>query len=159
MSDSDSSLPKISTLAPWRSPLARALHRNRSRPYSRYFQLATVTALGRPANRTVVFRSWLPDTDTFTAITDQRSAKVADMIAHPWGEICWYFTHTREQFRLGGPLGLVTASATEPTLVSARSTSPARRRFLPSRGGRQPPSRLLPGAADAPPGRPPRAAG
>ncbi len=120
MSDSDSSLPKISTLAPWRSPLARALHRNRSRPYSRYFQLATVTAAGRPANRTVVFRGWLPDTDTLTLVTDQRSAKVADMIAHPWGEACWYFTHTREQFRLGGPLSLVTASATEPTLASAR---------------------------------------
>lgn len=120
MSDSDSSRSKISTLAPWRSPLARALHRNRSRPYSRYFQLATVTAAGRPANRTVVFRGWLPDTDTLTLVTDQRSAKVTDMIAHPWGEACWYFTHTREQFRLGGPLSLVTASTTEPTLASAR---------------------------------------
>jgi pyridoxamine 5'-phosphate oxidase len=46
------------TLAPWRSALARALHRNRALVYARYFQLATVRADGRPANRTVVFRGF-----------------------------------------------------------------------------------------------------
>ncbi|WP_017302208.1 Npun_F5749 family FMN-dependent PPOX-type flavoprotein [Nodosilinea nodulosa] len=111
MSDSDPSLLTTSTLAPWRSPLARALHRNRSRPYSRYFQLATVTAEGRPTNRTVVFRGWLPDTNTLTVVTDQRSAKVTDIATHPWAEACWYFTHTREQFRLGGPIQVVGADA------------------------------------------------
>ncbi|MGB3136917.1 MAG: Npun_F5749 family FMN-dependent PPOX-type flavoprotein [Nodosilinea sp.] len=110
MSDSDQSQPKIPPLAPWRSPLARALHRNRSRPYSRYFQLATVTAEGRPANRTVVFRDVLPNTNTLTVVTDQRSAKVANIAAYPWAEACWYFTHTREQFRLAGPAQVVTAA-------------------------------------------------
>ncbi|MEO1006929.1 MAG: pyridoxamine 5'-phosphate oxidase, partial [Cyanobacteria bacterium J06638_38] len=43
-------------LAPWRSLLSGAIHRNRSQPHSRYFQLATVTPEGYPANRTVVFR-------------------------------------------------------------------------------------------------------
>jgi pyridoxamine 5'-phosphate oxidase len=93
-------------LPPWRSPLARALHRNRSRPHSRYFQLATVTATGRPANRTVVFRGFWSQALAF--VTDQRSAKVTDIAMNPWGEICWYFTQTREQFRLGGALTLVT---------------------------------------------------
>lgn len=110
MSDSDPSLLTTSALAPWRSPLARALHRNRSRPYSRYFQLATVTAEGRPANRTVVFRGWLPDTNTLTVVTDRRSGKVSDIAARPWAEACWYFTHTREQFRLAGPIQVVTAA-------------------------------------------------
>ncbi|MBE9140647.1 pyridoxamine 5'-phosphate oxidase family protein [Nodosilinea sp. LEGE 07088] len=124
MSDSDPSLLKASALAPWRSPLARALHRNRSKPYSRYCQLATVTAVGRPANRTVVFRGWLPDTNTFTLVTDRRSAKVADIAAHPWAEACWYFTHTREQFRLGGPIQVITsADSADSSLASIRQTA------------------------------------
>ncbi len=122
MSDSDPSLSNTAALAPWRSPLARALHRNRSRPDSRYFQLATVTAAGRPANRTVVFRGWLPDTNTLCLVTDRRSAKVADIAAHPWAEACWYFTQTREQFRLGGPIQAVNAAA-EPALAQARQTA------------------------------------
>lgn len=119
MSDSDASLPNPSALAPWRSALARALHRNRSRPYSRYFQLATVTPGGRPANRTVVFRGWLPDSNTLTLITDQRSAKVADIAAHPWAEACWYFTDTREQFRLAGAIQVV-ADGADTSLTAAR---------------------------------------
>lgn len=122
MSDSDPSLSQTVALAPWRSPLARALHRNRSRPYSRYFQLATITPAGRPANRTVVFRGWLPDSNTLTLITDQRSAKVADIAAHPWAEACWYFTDTREQFRLAGSIQVVTAEANS-TLLQARQNS------------------------------------
>ncbi|TVP70501.1 MAG: pyridoxamine 5'-phosphate oxidase [Leptolyngbya sp. LCM1.Bin17] len=106
MSDSVPSRSAPVGLPPWRSPLARALHRNRSRPYSRYFQLATVTPQGRPANRTVVFRGFALGQITF--VTDQRSAKVADMAANPWGQACWYFTQTREQFRLTGLLELVT---------------------------------------------------
>jgi pyridoxamine 5'-phosphate oxidase len=120
MSDSDSSLSK-KTLAPWRSALARALHRNRSRPYGRYFQLATVTAAGRPANRTVVFRGWLPDSNILTAVTDRRSAKVGDIATHPWAEACWYFTVTREQFRLAGPIQVVTAADT--ALTAARQSA------------------------------------
>ncbi|PSR16631.1 pyridoxamine 5'-phosphate oxidase [filamentous cyanobacterium CCP3] len=127
MSDSDPSLSgtllKETALAPWRSSLARALHRNRSRPYSRYFQLATVTAAGHPANRTVVFRDFLPHTNTLTVVTDQRSAKVADIAAHPWAEACWYFTHTREQFRLAGPIAIVGATNLNAELQRARQTS------------------------------------
>ena len=122
MSDSDPSLSQTVALAPWRSALARALHRNRSRPYSRYFQLATITPMGRPANRTVVFRGWLPDSNTLTLITDQRSAKVNDIAAHPWAEACWYFTDTREQFRLAGSIQVVTAEA-DPALCQARQNS------------------------------------
>jgi pyridoxamine 5'-phosphate oxidase len=121
MSDSDPSLCITPGLAPWRSSLARALHRNRSRPYSRYFQLATVTPDGYPANRTIVFRGWLPDTNTLTLVTDRRSGKVADLAAHPRAEACWYFTHTREQFRLAGPMVLV--DSTDTALAPARQTA------------------------------------
>jgi pyridoxamine 5'-phosphate oxidase len=100
------------TLAPWRSPLARALHRNRSRPDSRYLQLATTGTDGYPANRTVVFRGFLGD--RLMVISDTRSDKIQQIAANPAAEACWYFAKTREQFRLQGELAVVTADEPAP---------------------------------------------
>lgn len=97
----------MTDLAPWRPLLARALHRNRTLPYARYFQLATVRANGRAANRTVVFRGFLPESNQLAMITDGRSAKIEQIQQTPWAEICWYFPKTREQFRLSGQLNCV----------------------------------------------------
>ena len=110
-------------LAPWRSPLSSAIHRNRSKPYSRYFQLATVTPEGYPANRTVVFRGFMDLESYYNAlkiITDARSAKIEEIDHQPVAEICWYFTKTREQFRITGNLQLITTTETEPELLQAR---------------------------------------
>jgi pyridoxamine 5'-phosphate oxidase len=104
------------SLAPWRSPLARALHRNRSLVYSRYVQLATVQANQRPANRTVVFRGFLEGSNQLQFITDQRSQKVEQLQTNPWAEACWYFPKTREQFRIAGKLQLVTHPTSETEL-------------------------------------------
>lgn len=111
------------TLAPWRSPLSRALHRNRSLAYARYLQLATVKPNGRPANRTVVFRGFLEETNQLKFVTDARSTKCSDIEASPWGEVCWYFPTTREQFRLAGALQLISASTADAALLKARQTS------------------------------------
>lgn len=111
------------TLAPWRSPLARALHRNRSQPHSRYFQLATVRADGRPANRTVVFRGFWGETNQLKIVTDARSAKANQIEDSAWGEACWYFTETREQFRLSGRLRLVRDNPADDALKMARQQS------------------------------------
>ena len=108
------------TMAPWRSPLARALHRNRSRAYSRYPQLATVRSDGRPANRTVVFRDFAPASNSLLFITDQRSAKIEQLTHHPYGELCWYFTQTREQFRLSGHLQIIHAQTPQPAIADLR---------------------------------------
>jgi pyridoxamine 5'-phosphate oxidase len=108
------------TLALWRSHLAAALHRNRSLPVSRYLQLATVRADGHPANRTVVFRGFLEDTNQLKFITDLRSQKVEEINIYPWGEICWYFPKTREQFRIAGKLVLVGAEYPDATLCASR---------------------------------------
>ncbi|NES70384.1 MAG: pyridoxamine 5'-phosphate oxidase, partial [Okeania sp. SIO2D1] len=62
-------LVEAEKLAPWRSPLSRALHRNRSLSYARYLQLATVTAEGQPKNRTIVFRGFLEETNHLKFIT------------------------------------------------------------------------------------------
>ncbi|MEN9215377.1 MAG: pyridoxamine 5'-phosphate oxidase family protein [Gloeomargarita sp. DG02_4_bins_56] len=108
------------TLAPWRTPLARALHRNRALVYSRYAQLATVDPQGRPHNRTIVFRGFAGETNTLEFITDQRSEKVAHLHHQPWGELCWYFPQTREQFRLAGLLQIIDELHPDPQAQKAR---------------------------------------
>ena len=110
------------TLPPWRSPIARALHRNRSLPNARYVQLATVDGNHRPQNRSMVFRGWLDPTSQLKFVTDIRSTKAIDLQADasPWAEVCWYFPKTREQFRLNGTLELVTAACSSSSYYKAR---------------------------------------
>jgi pyridoxamine 5'-phosphate oxidase len=110
----------IEDLAPWRSPLSRALHRNRAVPYARYLQLATTRADATPANRTVVFRGFLEGTNRLMFISDRRSEKTAQIQHNPQAEACWYFTKTREQFRLSGQLVVVSADTAPSQLTDAR---------------------------------------
>jgi len=107
-------------LAPWRSPLKRALHRNRSLVFSRYFQLATVNQQGYPTNRTVVFRGFQPETNNILIITDLRSEKITHLQTQPQSEICWYFTKTREQFRISGLITIVFANTENEQLSKLR---------------------------------------
>ena len=109
------------SLAPWRSPIARALHRNRSLVYARYLQLATVRSDGKPANRTVVFRGFQDDTNQLKFIADDRSEKIEQIAHSPWAEICWYFPNTREQFRLLGTLTIVNHDAPDDEQQARRS--------------------------------------
>ncbi|MFM7425627.1 MAG: pyridoxamine 5'-phosphate oxidase family protein, partial [Elainella sp.] len=104
---SPSAGPLLPDLAPWRTPLARALHRNRALAYARYFQLATVQHDGKPANRTVVFRGFLEPGNRLKLIADRRSQKIDQLAHQPWAEVCWYFPKTREQFRLSGTMAVV----------------------------------------------------
>ncbi|PSB51833.1 Npun_F5749 family FMN-dependent PPOX-type flavoprotein [Chamaesiphon polymorphus] len=110
------------SLPPWRSPIARALHRNRSSPQARYFQLATVDIDLRPHNRTLVFRGWLEPGSQLQSVTDVRSSKATNLLAGAslLAEACWYFPETREQFRLSGTLRLVTAECTTISDYEAR---------------------------------------
>ncbi len=102
-----------SILPPWRSSVARALHRNRSLPNARYVQLATIDRDHRPKNRTVVFRGWLEPQSQLKFVVDIRSQKALNLLSgsSSWAEICWYFPKTREQFRVSGELVLVTAKS------------------------------------------------
>jgi len=79
----------------WREPLDRALERNRSQPHSRYFQLATVRTDG---------------------------LRVPRRHGQPWGENCWYFTETGEQFPMADRLTPMGASHPDPVFQTARST-------------------------------------
>lgn len=108
------------SIAPWRSPLVRALHRNRAAADSHYLQLATLTPEGHPANRTVVFRGFYGDTDQLKIITDRRSEKIPHIQHHPWAELCWYFSKTREQFRIFGKIQIIDSEGKDPTFRSER---------------------------------------
>ncbi len=107
-------------LAPWRSLLSRALHRNRAAPFCKFLQLATVRSDNTPANRTVVFRGFLESSNQLMFICDRRSEKPEQLQHNPNAEACWYFTKTREQFRLSGQLTLITADSTDSALSLAQ---------------------------------------
>jgi pyridoxamine 5'-phosphate oxidase len=109
----------MSELTAWRSALTAAIHRNRSLVNSRYAQLATIGIDGRPANRTIVFRGFVDDMipdhcNDLKFITDRRSEKIPQIGQNPWGELCWYFPKTREQFRILGELSIVDATHPDP---------------------------------------------
>ncbi|MEM9448150.1 MAG: Npun_F5749 family FMN-dependent PPOX-type flavoprotein [Cyanobacteria bacterium P01_E01_bin.6] len=108
-------------LAPWRSPMSRALHLNRALPYARYCQLATVRNNGTPANRTVVFRGFSTE-GHLQIVTDQRSEKIQHITQCPWGEICWYFPKTREQFRLSGRVTNIDVDCSDENLSDIRKS-------------------------------------
>ncbi len=107
-------------LAPWRSQLARALHRNRAVPFRKFLQLATVRSDNTPANRTVVFRGFLEGSNQLMFISDRRSEKISQLQQNPNAEACWYFTKTREQFRISGQLSVVTDKSTNLAFSQAR---------------------------------------
>ena len=111
------------SIAPWRSYLANALKKNRSQPHSSYFQLETIRSDGTKANRTVVFSGFLEVTNKFKIITDSRSEKITEIKNQSGGEICWYFTNTREQFRIAGNITIIDANYQESELQKAREST------------------------------------
>ncbi len=60
-------------------------------------------------------------------ICDRRSEKIAQIQQNPATEACWYFTKTREQFRVRGQLTAITAEATADT--SAADLAETRRQL------------------------------
>jgi hypothetical protein len=80
---------RMATAAPWKEPLQRALKKNAGSRDSRYVQLATVRPDGRPANRTVVYRGFLADSNVLTFVTDTRwEALSGGSWLLPWVRFC-----------------------------------------------------------------------
>ncbi|MEM0955780.1 MAG: pyridoxamine 5'-phosphate oxidase family protein [Pseudomonadota bacterium] len=104
----------------WLAALRAAVKKNRRDAHHRYLQLATLRADGAPANRTLVFRGFLQGSDQLQMVTDARSEKPVQIAGDARAELCWYFTSTREQFRLQGLLELIDARHTR--LGSARDS-------------------------------------
>lgn len=84
----------------WYGKLTKSLESARHQPESRYIQLATVAQDGAPNVRTVVFRGFEQQSDTLYVVTDTRSEKIGELQHLPKACICWYFSRTREQYRL-----------------------------------------------------------
>ncbi|GMH34308.1 hypothetical protein BSKO_02142 [Bryopsis sp. KO-2023] len=153
----------MSQAVAWKQLMLRSVKKNSSLPSAKYIQVATVKNNGRPANRTVVFRGFLEDTTKLTFVTDSRSAKIDDIGHTPFSEICWYFPITREQFRLGGQLSVISKeSGVEEELklrqaAWARMSSGGQEQFLwptpgkPRQGVRDLVQGPVPGDQDPPP--------
>ncbi|MEE4660863.1 MAG: pyridoxamine 5'-phosphate oxidase family protein [Halieaceae bacterium] len=121
----------------WKTALEAAIKRNRRDAHHRYLQLATLREDGSPANRTLVFRGFAQDSDCLQMVTDARSEKPDQIRRDARAEICWYFTGSREQFRLQGSLSIVAGTpAEEPAVQDARRalwsalSGPARAQFF-----------------------------
>lgn len=56
------------------------------------------------------------DTDKLTFCTDMRSRKVEEIGHNARTQICWYFTDSREQFRMDGDLQVVGADCSDAEL-------------------------------------------
>lgn len=53
-------------------------------------------------------------------ICDRRSEKIDQIRQNPNAEACWYFTKTREQFRLRGQLTAITTDTAAASLLEIR---------------------------------------
>ena len=105
----------------WLQDLEKAIKRNKRDAHNRYFQLATVDCERLPRVRTVVFRGFADQTGTLLFITDSRSEKMSSIETGGKAEACWYFTQSREQFRLQGRLVIVDDSADREAMWSRLS--------------------------------------
>ncbi|XP_020585658.1 pyridoxine/pyridoxamine 5'-phosphate oxidase 2 isoform X1 [Phalaenopsis equestris] len=107
----------------WRALLAAALDSNAHLKHSTYFQLATVSVNGRPANRTVVFRGFQEGSDNILINTDSRTRKIEEINQFHYGEICWYFTESWEQFRINGRIDVIDSSTRDLAKQQQRKES------------------------------------
>jgi hypothetical protein len=96
----------------WQQLLTKSLHVNSSQVQSNYYQVASVCSNGDPKNRTMVFRGFLSGTQSLLSVTDSRSEKIEEWQGDNKSrfEICWYFTGSREQFRLAGEVAIISNS-------------------------------------------------
>ncbi len=96
--------------ASWQELLSQAQLQN-PQAHNRFAQLATIQDVGspRPAVRTVTVRFFLDD-GRLLITTDSRADKVSELMANPACELCWYFTETRQQFRIQAKGHIITAT-------------------------------------------------
>eukprot|EP01126_Amoeba_proteus_P036829 TRINITY_DN3765_c0_g2_i6.p1 TRINITY_DN3765_c0_g2~~TRINITY_DN3765_c0_g2_i6.p1 ORF type:complete len:164 (-),score=16.35 TRINITY_DN3765_c0_g2_i6:424-915(-) len=73
----------------------------------------------------MVFRGFVKEGLKFS--TDLRSTKVQELNLHPYVELCWYFTNTREQFRVSGTVEVATSEHPLAYKVFSEEISPASR--------------------------------
>ncbi|XP_021767307.1 pyridoxine/pyridoxamine 5'-phosphate oxidase 2-like isoform X1 [Chenopodium quinoa] len=116
-------MQEMNTATPWKQLLLHALEANSHLKHSLFFQLASVGANGKPANRTVVFRGFQDETDKIQINTDCRTRKIEDLKHCPFAEICWYFIDSWEQFRINGRIDIINGSNSDTIKLEQREKS------------------------------------
>ncbi|KAJ0962118.1 hypothetical protein J5N97_029946 [Dioscorea zingiberensis] len=107
-------------MASWKPLLQAAMDSHAHLKHSSFIQLATLGTSGRPANRTVVFRGFPDASDRIQIHTDSRSCKIEEIKHCPFGEICWYFTESWEQFRINGRIEIIDNSSSDAVKIQQR---------------------------------------
>ena len=120
----------------WHDAIKKAIRKNKRLRENRYFQLATISKDALPANRTVVFRGFTETSNSIKIITDSRSKKLEEIKSNPACEICWYFSISREQFRIRGDAKIVDQSDSDERIKtwSELSDSAKEQFFWPTPG-------------------------
>jgi hypothetical protein len=173
--------PSGATVPRWLERLQASVAASRATPGAHFVQLATAGLDGRPRVRTVVFRGLLLEQGAGAAgatpaarrgdgcdgaraikfITHVKSDKVAQARARPWCEVCWWFSASREQFRIAGRLEVVTEGPLRDEQWRAISDAAREQFFWPDPGQIVPPELvrfqdlLAPGVTIPPGGRAP----
>jgi pyridoxamine 5'-phosphate oxidase len=96
-----------SATASWISRLLLTIDKNSGQIPGLFLQLSTIGIDGSPRCRTVVCRRVDRIGDSHGRLlvcTSMISDKWAELKQNPHWEICWYFSHTREQYRLRGDI-------------------------------------------------------
>ena len=97
----------------WRKKLEQSLKTHQHQVQSRYIQLATCCSKGQARVRTVVYRGFIENSNLLSIHTDLRSDKCTQLSDNPRCEINWYFTESREQYRITGKASLITENSTD----------------------------------------------
>ena len=113
----------------WMEPLARSLDNTKTKPESRFFQLATVDTEGLPQCRTLVFRGF-SDHQHVQFITDTRSEKWEALVTNPKVAVCWYFAETREQYRMNGTAHIGKGDQQQTVLMWKNLSNAGKKQFL-----------------------------
>ncbi|MCO5605044.1 hypothetical protein L7F22_059221 [Adiantum nelumboides] len=87
MRQQEGAVKMVERVAHWRQLLGTSLQANGHLKHSSYFQLATVRRDGRPANRTIVFRNFMEESNLLQFTTDSRSDKIEEIFHNPRGEV------------------------------------------------------------------------
>ena len=92
------------TMNSWENNLRDIIVKNKRVVESKYITFTTVSELGWPAARTVVFRGFHNQDNKIYLkfISDSRSQKILDLEKCNKVELCWYLTKNKDQFRIKG---------------------------------------------------------
>ena len=89
------------TSSSWTASLLQSIDKNRPQPL--FFNLCTLSRLDKsPRSRTVVCRKLQHSGGRILICTSTVSEKWKELRSDPRFELCWYFTESREQYRLKG---------------------------------------------------------